>query len=86
MKTLNNIELNDFTLLISAATGRGLTVSKFTYDELGTFGLEYTLDGQKTFAGPYKSKDRINNPKDVADAVAAIILKKKLQHGVILLP
>lgn len=86
MKTLDNTELIDFTLLISALTGEGLTVSNLTYNELGTFGLEYTLHGKKTFAGPYKSKDRISSPKDIADVVASIILNRKLQPGVILLP
>lgn len=86
MKRLDNIELSAFTLMISALTGEGLTVSNFTYNELGTFGLEYTLNGKKTFAGPYKSKDGISCPKDLVDVVASIILKKKLQPGVILLP
>jgi len=86
MKTLDNTELTDFTLMISSLTGVGLTVSHLTYNELGTFGLEYTLDGKKTFAGPYKSKDRISSPQDIADTVASIILKKKLQNGVVLLP
>lgn len=86
MKTLNNTELTDFTTLVSCLTGKGLTVSHLTYTELGTFGVEYTLNGKKTFAGPYRSKDRISSPKDIADAVASIILNRKLQDGVILLP
>ena len=86
MKTLDNTELLDFTILLSSLIGDGLTVSHLTYTELGTFGLEYTLNGKKTFAGPYKSKDRITSPKDIADAVASIILNKKIQSGCVLLP
>lgn len=86
MKTLDNTELNDFTLMISAITGEGLTVSNLTYNELGTFGLVYTLHGKKTFAGPYKSRTGISSPKDIVDAVASIILNRKLQNGVVLLP
>lgn len=86
MKTLDITELTDFSTLISSITGKGLTVSHLTYTELGTFGVEYTLNGKKTFAGPYRSKDRISCPKDIADAVACIILNKKLQKGVFLLP
>lgn len=86
MRTLNNTELTDFTTLLSNLTGKGLTISRFTYSRLGTFGIEYTLNGKKTFAGPYKSKDRITSPKDIADAVASIILNEKLKNGYFLLP
>lgn len=86
MKTLDNTELTDFTTLISGLTGKGLTVSHLTYTELGTFGVGYTFNGKKTFAGPYRSKDRISSPKDIASAVASIIMNQKLQKGVFLLP
>lgn len=86
MKTLDNTELTDFSTLLSKLTGKGLSVSHVTYSKLGTFGVEYTLNGKKVFAGPYRSKDRISSPKDIADAVASIILNKKLQNGVFLLP
>jgi hypothetical protein len=86
MKTLDNTELTDFSMLLRNMTGKGLTVSRVTYSKLGTFGVEYTLNGKKVFAGPYRSKDQISNPKDIADAVASIVLNKKLQNGVFLLP
>ncbi len=86
MKTLDNTELTNFTLLISALTGAGLTISHLKYNEFGTFGLEYILNGKKIFAGPYKSKERISCHTEIADVVASIILNRKLQPGVILLP
>lgn len=86
MKTLNTSELTDFSIMLSDLTGKGLEVSHFTYTELGTFGIRYTLDGKQVFAGPYRSKSRISCPKDVADAVASIVLNKKLHSGVVLLP